>query len=79
MYDDRYASRCAVGLGFLLIVIPTTWAVDQTVILKLGAESELGLERPFKTALMGNPTIIDVHTQSGPLRNCNPGTRIALI
>jgi Flp pilus assembly secretin CpaC len=39
-------------------------AERRSVILELGAGSIVMLERPFKTALIGNPDVIDVQTQS---------------
>ena len=35
-------------------------AADRTITLTLGVGSELLLERPFKTVLIGNPDIVDV-------------------
>jgi Flp pilus assembly secretin CpaC len=35
-----------------------------SVTLELGAGSTVMLERPFKTVLIGNPGVVDVHTQS---------------
>jgi Flp pilus assembly secretin CpaC len=53
--------------GFALTVSLATgslaWAADQTVILRLGAESALLLERPFKTVLIGDPNVVDVLTR----------------
>lgn len=39
-------------------------AARPSVTLELGAGSAVMLERPFKTALIGNPDVIDVQTQS---------------
>ena len=35
-----------------------------SVTLELGAGSTVMLDRPFKTVLIGNPGVVDVHTQS---------------
>ena len=35
-----------------------------SITLELGAGSTVMLERPFKTALIGNPDVVDVRTQS---------------
>ena len=35
-----------------------------SVTLELGAGSTVMLDRPFKTVLIGNPEVVDVHTQS---------------
>jgi Flp pilus assembly secretin CpaC len=48
-----------------------------SVTLELGAGSTVMLERPFKTALIGNPDVVDVHTQSDRsvlLQPRKPGT-----
>jgi len=50
------------GLVLLLTTISLARAADQTITLKLGAQSMLVLERPFKTVLIGDPDIVDVHT-----------------
>lgn len=51
----------------LLTIISAAWAADQTVTLRLGAGSALTLERPFKTVLVGDPNIVNVHTHSDRL------------
>ena len=56
---------CALGLGLLLIAIPVAAAADRTITLTLGVGSELLLERPFKTVLIGNPDIVDVVSLGG--------------
>jgi Flp pilus assembly secretin CpaC len=58
---------CVLGVVLLLTIIPTAWAADQTVTLRLGAGSALTLERPFKTVLVGDPNIVNVHTHSDRL------------
>ena len=67
---------CALELALLLTTVSATWAADQTITLKLGAGSPLALERPFKTVLIGDPDIVDVHTgsdRSVMLQPLNPG------
>jgi Flp pilus assembly secretin CpaC len=67
---------CALELALRLISVSTTWAADQTITLKLGAGSPLALERPFKTVLIGDPDIVDVHAHSDRsvvLEPLNPG------
>jgi Flp pilus assembly secretin CpaC len=51
-------------LVLLLTTISVASAADQTITLKLGAQTALGLERAFKTVLIGDPNIVDVHTLS---------------
>jgi Pilus formation protein N terminal region len=52
------------AVTLLLIPISLAWAADQTIILRLGAGSPLLLERPFKTVLIGDRSVVDVLTQS---------------
>jgi Flp pilus assembly secretin CpaC len=52
-----------VGLIFLLAVLPPARAVDQTVILKLGNNSILVLNSAFETVIVGDPQIVDIHSQ----------------
>jgi Flp pilus assembly secretin CpaC len=54
----------AVTLNLLLTASSATWAADQTVILRLGGGTALTLERAFKTVLIGNPGIVEVHTHN---------------
>ena len=54
----------AVAVALLLITISATWAADQTITLRLGAGSTLGLERAFKTVMIGDPRVVDVRTYS---------------
>ena len=39
------------------------WATDRTIVLRLGAEAPLLLEKPFEKVLIGNPQIVDVITR----------------
>jgi Flp pilus assembly secretin CpaC len=53
---------CVIVLVSLLTTISVAGAADQTITLRLGAPTALALGRPFKTVLMGDPNIVDVHT-----------------
>ena len=66
----------AVASALLLVATPATWAADQTIALRLGIGSPLSLERSFKTVLIGDPDVVDVHTRndrSVMLEPLNPG------
>jgi Flp pilus assembly secretin CpaC len=65
-----------VALVLLSVAIPATWAADRTITLRLGTGSTLGLERSFKTVLVADPDVVDVHTRddrSVMLEPLNPG------
>ena len=51
----------AIASVLLLTAISVACAADQTITLRLGAPKALALERPFKTVLIGDPNIVDVH------------------
>lgn len=53
---------CVIVLVLFLTTISVACAADQTITLRLGAPAALALERPFKTVLIGDPNIVDVHT-----------------
>jgi Flp pilus assembly secretin CpaC len=57
----------SIILGFGLTVLVATgysaWATDRTIILRLGAEAPLLLEKPFETVLIGDPRVVDVVTR----------------
>ena len=53
---------CVIALVLLLTTISVACAADQTLPLRLGAPTALALERSFKTVLIGDPNIVDVHT-----------------
>ena len=53
---------CVIVLVFFLTTISVARAANQTITLRLGAPTALALERPFKTVLIGDPNIVDVHT-----------------
>ena len=66
----------ALASALLLVATPATWAADQTITLRLGAGSPLALERSFKTVLIRDPDVVDVHTRndrSVMLEPLNPG------
>jgi len=66
----------ALTLTLLLMAGSATRAADRTVTLRLGAETALALARPFKTILIGDPGIVEVHAQgerSVVLEPLNPG------
>ena len=53
-----------------------TQAADRSITLTLGAGSTLEVERPFKTIMIGDPDIVDVHARSDRsviLDPLNPG------
>jgi len=52
---------CAIVLVLFLTTISVACAGNQTITLRLGAPTALALERPFKTVLIGDPNIVDVH------------------
>jgi Flp pilus assembly secretin CpaC len=65
-------------LGVILAVTTNsvTQAADRSITLKLGAGSALEVERPFKTIMIGDPDIVDVHARSDRsviLEPLNPG------
>ena len=53
---------CVIVLVLFLTTISVACAANQTITLKLDAPTALALERPFKTVLIGDPNIVDVHT-----------------
>jgi Flp pilus assembly secretin CpaC len=66
----------AVALALLLIAVSAARAAEQTITLRLGTGSPLALERSFKTVLIGDPNVVDVHTRndrSVVLEPLNPG------
>jgi hypothetical protein len=46
-------------------VRPWVGAADRTITLTLGLGSQLLLERPFESILIGNPDVVDVHNLTG--------------
>jgi Flp pilus assembly secretin CpaC len=55
---------CLVEAALLLITVSTTWAADRSIILRLGTGSSLALEKPFKTVLIGDQSVVNVRTQN---------------
>ncbi len=55
---------CVLGVSLLAATNSLASAADQTITLRLGAGSALNLARPFKTVLVGDPFVVDVHEQS---------------
>jgi Flp pilus assembly secretin CpaC len=55
---------CVLAVALLSTTVSATWAADQTITLRLGAGSTLGLERAFKTVMIGDPDIVNVRTSS---------------
>lgn len=53
---------CVIVLILFLTMISVACAADQTITLRLDVPTALALERPFKTVLIGDPNIVDVHT-----------------
>jgi len=57
----RKLRACLPAVAFLAATMSAVAPADQTVTLRLGASSTLVLARPFKTMLIDNPFIVDVH------------------
>jgi Flp pilus assembly secretin CpaC len=55
---------CALATALLSTTVSATRAADRTITLRLGAGSTLGLERAFKTVMIGDPNVVDVRTYS---------------
>jgi len=55
---------CVVAMALLSTTVSATWAADQTITLRLGGGSTLGLERAFKTVMIGDPRVVNVRTYS---------------
>jgi Flp pilus assembly secretin CpaC len=53
-------------LGVILAVITNsvTQAADRSITLRLGTGSSLALEKPFKTVLIGDQSVVNVRTQN---------------
>ena len=59
--------RTALAIAFAIFVatISLARAADKTIILQIGTEGvTLTLDRPFSTVLIGDPGIVDVHTEA---------------
>ena len=55
---------CLVEVALLLITASATWAADRSITLRLGTGSSLALEKPFKTVLIGDQSVVNVRTQN---------------
>lgn len=55
--------RAGVAIVCLLSATSFASAADRTVTLRLGANSTLIVARPFKTVLIDNPLVVEVHEQ----------------
>jgi Flp pilus assembly secretin CpaC len=57
--------RTCFGFAWCVVVATSSLAgaTDRTIILQLGAETPLLLEKPFETVLIGDPRIVDVVTR----------------
>jgi Flp pilus assembly secretin CpaC len=60
----QFFRACLLGVALLLFTVSSTWAVERSITLRLGTQSVLALERPFKTVLIGDPNVVDVRTQN---------------
>jgi len=54
---------CALGLALLLVPVSMSGAADRTIILAVGSGTVFTLPQPFETVLIGDPGVVDVHTQ----------------
>ena len=54
---------CLPAVAFLVATMSSAAAADQTATLRLGTSSTLVLARPFKSVLIDDPFIVDVHEQ----------------
>jgi Flp pilus assembly secretin CpaC len=67
---------CVIVLVLFLAALSVAYAANQAITLRLGAPTALALERPFKTVLIGDPNIVDVHAlndRRATLEPLNPG------
>jgi Flp pilus assembly secretin CpaC len=54
---------CVLAAALLAATNSLASAADQAITLKLGAASTLIVARPFKTVLIGDPFVVEVHEQ----------------
>ncbi|WP_338692201.1 pilus assembly protein N-terminal domain-containing protein [Bradyrhizobium sp. 26S5] len=52
---------CVIVLVLFLTTVSVALAANQTITLRLGTPTVLALESPYKTVLIGDPNIVDVH------------------
>jgi Flp pilus assembly secretin CpaC len=53
---------CILAATLLSTAVSATQAADRTITLRLGGGSTLGLERAFKTVMIGDPSVVNVRT-----------------
>jgi Flp pilus assembly secretin CpaC len=53
---------CALGLALFLTPVSMSRA-NETIELTLGSGSVFRLSEPFTTVLIGDPDVVDIHTQ----------------
>jgi Flp pilus assembly secretin CpaC len=63
MAPKRRTSLFSLALAVFLATGSLAWATDRTIILRLGAETPLLLEKPFERVLIGDPHVVDVVTR----------------
>ena len=57
----------ALPAALLLVNISATWAEDHTIDMKVGSRSSLVLDKTFETVLVGDSSVVDVHTPDNRL------------
>jgi Flp pilus assembly secretin CpaC len=57
----------AFSAALLLGTISATWAQEQTIDLSVGFKSSLVLDKTFETVLIGDSSVVDVHTPDNRL------------
>jgi len=60
----RAFALCAT---LLLGTISATWAQEQTIDMTVGFKSSLVLDKTFETVLIGDSSVVDVHTPDNHL------------
>jgi Flp pilus assembly secretin CpaC len=56
-----------VSAVLLLGTISATWAQERTIDLSVGFKSSLVLDKTFETVLIGDSSVVDVHTPDNRL------------
>ena len=57
----------AFSAALLLGTISATWAEEQTIDLRVGFKSSFVLDKSFETVLIGDSSVVDVHTPDNRL------------
>jgi Flp pilus assembly secretin CpaC len=57
----------AFSAALLLGTISATWAEEQPIALRVGFKSSLVLDKAFETVLIGDSSVVDVHTPDNRL------------